>query len=61
MTPASELDRLFAADFAAALQRVPRPEKPIQGFRPLTRTEGREYERQEMLDGRDRYARGDMT
>lgn len=52
MTPESEIARLFAADFAAALQRIPRPAVP--GYRPLQRREtNHEYERQEMLDGRD--------
>lgn len=60
MSPASELDRLFAADYAAELQRIPRPTVP--GFKPLPRRDpGKEYERQEMLDGRERYATGDHS
>lgn len=61
MTPASELDRLFAADYAAALARIPRPAVP--GYKPLVRNTdtAREYERQEMLDGRERYATGDHS
>lgn len=59
MTPATELERLFAPDYAAALRRIPKPD-PIAAYKPLRRTT-HEYERQEMLDGRERYATGDHT
>lgn len=60
MTPESEIARLFAADFGASLARVPRPAVPA--YRPLQRRdEGKEYERQEVLDGRERYATGDHS
>lgn len=60
MTPESEIARLFAAEFGASLARIPRPAAP--GYRPLQRREtNHDYERQEMLDGRERYATGDHS
>lgn len=60
MSPESEIARLFAAEFGASLARIPRPVVPA--YKPLaSRDEGKEYERQEMLDGRERYATGDHT
>lgn len=34
---------------------------PVAGYRPLRRDPAREYEWQEMLDGRERYATGDHS
>jgi hypothetical protein len=60
MTPETEIERLFSREYAQRLKQTPRPDR-VQMHRPLTPIRAREYERQEMADGRERYATGDHS